>query len=116
MLVCPDYYHGKILITLCIDTFNAWVPLVWFQQIHQPFVTPGNRAAAVVAGLNIIVFTAIALLAHREKLARKRENQLPVASDLPESETSSRQGNEKDLSVGVLALQPESVEASGRPT
>jgi ACS family pantothenate transporter-like MFS transporter len=106
---------SRFLTTLCIDTFMAWIPLVWFQQVHQPYVTPGNRAAAVVASFNIIIFTTIALLAHREKLARKCKNQIPAASESPESETSSDLGNEKSLSIGVLALQPESVEASGRP-
>ena len=43
-------------------------------------VTPGNRAAAVVAGLNVIVFSAIAYLAHREKLQKKRNNQLANVS------------------------------------
>ena len=93
----------------------AWIPLVWFQQVHQPYVTPGNRAAAVVASFNIIIFTTIAFLGHREKLARKRKSQLPAASDSPESDTASDQGNEKSLSIGVFALQPEGVEASGRP-
>ncbi|KAF2499872.1 putative pantothenate transporter liz1 [Lophium mytilinum] len=95
-------------------TFQAWIPLVWFQQIHQPYVTPGNRAAAVVAGFNIIVFTTIAFLAHREKLARKRKHQLPAPSDSPEPGTPVDQGNEKSLSVGVFALPAESIEASGR--
>ena len=74
--------------------------MVWFQQIHQPdgsfplppheesldadcqlfLVTPGNRAAAVVAGFNVIVFSTIAILAHREKLQKKRNNQLAVDS------------------------------------
>ena len=93
----------------------AWIPLVWFQQVHQPYVTRGNRAAAVVASFNIIIFTTITFLGHREKLARKQKNQLSATSDSTESETPSVQGNEKSLSIGVLALQPESVEASGRP-
>lgn len=85
----------------------AWIPLVWFQQIHQPFVTPGNRAAAVVASFNIIVFSTIAILAHREKLAKKRNNALPPASDTSEPATPV---NEKDVAVGVVSFPPKSVE------
>ena len=88
----------------------AWIPLVWFQQVHQPFVTPGNRAAAVVAGFNIIVFTTIALLAHREKLAKKRNNQLIATPESPEPETPSDTSHEKGVTVGVLALQSKNVE------
>ncbi|KAF2444153.1 putative pantothenate transporter liz1 [Karstenula rhodostoma CBS 690.94] len=96
-------------------TFNAWVPLVWFQQVHQPYVTPGNRAAAAVAGLNIIVFSAIALLAHREKLARKRNNQVPDILDSPEPNPVDN-GSEKSPVVNVLALQSKNVEPLGQPT
>ncbi|KAB5560044.1 putative pantothenate transporter liz1 [Coniochaeta sp. 2T2.1] len=46
--------------------------------------TPGNKAAAVVGGFNVIVFSTIAFLAHREKMQRKRNNQL-AAVDSSES-------------------------------
>ena len=46
---------------------------MWFQQVKQPFVTSGNRAAAVMAGFNIVIFSTIALLARNEKLAKKRD-------------------------------------------
>lgn len=72
-------------------------------------VTPGNRAAAVVAGLNVIVFSTIAVLAHREKLQKKRAGKLeptssplaspsasPLASRLP-----SINGDEKRVPLGV---------------
>jgi ACS family pantothenate transporter-like MFS transporter len=78
------------------DTFSAWIPLVWFQQVDQPNVTPGNRAAAVVGGLNVIVFTIIGVLAHREKIQKKRDGQLvpaPGSSDL--ESPSIGEGNEK---------------------
>lgn len=82
---------------------------MWFQQIHQPFVTPGNRAAAVVAGFNIIVFSIIALLAHREKLAKKRSN---VSTSATESEASepATPTDEKSVAVGVVSYPPKSVE------
>lgn len=97
------------------DTFMAWIPLVWFQQVHQPYVTPGNRAAAVIAGVNIIIFTTIAFLAHKDKLARKRKN-VVSKTDSSEPQTPIDESNEKrDLNVGVLAVQPQAVEAAGRP-
>ncbi|KAK0109452.1 hypothetical protein ONS95_002145 [Cadophora gregata] len=70
-------------------SFSAWIPLVWFQQIHQPNVTRENRAAAVLAGLNIIVYTIIAVLAHREKLQKKRNGELQSASQNSDPESSS---------------------------
>jgi len=88
-------------------TGNAWIPLVWFQQVHQPNVTPGNRAAAVVAGLNVIVFVLITYLAHREKLQKKRNGELhpdSVTSESPEpvlidgSEKRSPLVDEEDVS------------------
>ncbi|OAK94215.1 putative pantothenate transporter liz1 [Phaeosphaeriaceae sp. SRC1lsM3a] len=66
-----------------------------------------NRAAAVVASFNIIVFSTIAILAHREKLAKKRNNALPPASDISEPATPV---NEKDVAVGVVSFPPKSVE------
>ena len=92
----------------------AWIPLVWFQQKHQPFVTHGNRAAAVIAGVNIIIFTTIAFLAHKEKLARKRNNAIASTQDSIEPQSPSINSTEKDPAVGVFAIQPKSVEASGQ--
>lgn len=86
---------------------------MWFQQVHQPYVTPGNRAAAVVAGINIIVFSTIALLAHREKLAKKRNNQVPEILDSSEPTALVNNGNEKTPGVEVLALQSKNVEPLG---
>ncbi|EPE33309.1 MFS general substrate transporter [Glarea lozoyensis ATCC 20868] len=80
-------------------TFNAWIPLVWFQQIHQPNVTPGNRGAAVVAGLNVLVFSLITYLAHREKLQKKRNGQLAPTNGVLDSETQSTDGDEKKAVV-----------------
>ncbi|KAE8449068.1 hypothetical protein EG329_008656 [Mollisiaceae sp. DMI_Dod_QoI] len=81
-------------------TFSAWIPLVWFQQVHQPNVTPGNRAAAVVAGFNVIVFTIIAVLAHREKLQKKRNSELHFAGNSSDASTPRiSDGNEKKLEV-----------------
>ncbi|KAH7093496.1 putative pantothenate transporter liz1 [Paraphoma chrysanthemicola] len=90
-------------------TSMAWIPLVWFQQIHQPFVTPGNRAAAVVAGFNIIVFTTIALLAHKEKLARKKNNQAASIASSTETTTPVDEVDSKAVNVGVVSLPPEAV-------
>jgi ACS family pantothenate transporter-like MFS transporter len=81
----------------------AWIPLVWFQQVHQPFVTAGNRAAAVIAGFNILIFSTIAFLAHRERQAKKRNHELSAPVD-PEPATPSDEGGEKDVSVGVQAI------------
>ena len=78
---------------------------MWFQQIHQPYVTPGNRAAAVVSGFNIIVFGTIALLSYKEKLAKKRNSE-PIsfsASTLPLA--SSNISREKGAAVNVTALE-----------
>ena len=78
---------------------------MWFQQVHQPFVTAGNRAAAVIAGFNIIIFSTIAFLAHREKKARKRNNELSTPGDVePASPISIGEVAEKDVSVGVKAF------------
>lgn len=49
----------------------AWVPLVYFQQVHQPNVRNGNIAAAVVTGFTVIVFVLITVLAHREERQKK---------------------------------------------
>src|SRR6188768_3928341 len=102
------------------DTMTAWIPLVWFQQIHQPFgkysvqcllfascctdnvyqVTAGNRGAAVVAGLNVIVFTLIAVLAHREKMQKKRNGELRATVSPSDSVVGSVDDNgEKRISI-----------------
>lgn len=74
---------------------------MWFQQVHQPNVTPGNRAAAVVAGINVIVFTVITLLAHREKIQKKRNGELRPASITSNSSTPGVGGaDEKKLPLG----------------
>ncbi|KAL2068570.1 hypothetical protein VTL71DRAFT_14907 [Oculimacula yallundae] len=79
-------------------SMSAWIPLVWFQQIHQPNVTSGNRAAAVVASFNIAVYIAIAVLAHREKLQKKRNGALAPTSSIDDPESSSiGEGNEKKI-------------------
>ncbi|KAF2658327.1 putative pantothenate transporter liz1 [Lophiostoma macrostomum CBS 122681] len=84
-------------------TFQAWIPLVWFQQVHQPFVTAGNKAAAVIAGFNILIFSTIAFLGHREKQIKKRNHELPGPTD-PEPATPTHELGEKDASVGVQTL------------
>lgn len=43
-------------------------------------MTPGNRAAAVVAGINVVIYATIALLANRERLQKKRKGELSPAS------------------------------------
>ncbi|OQV00239.1 hypothetical protein CLAIMM_05764 [Cladophialophora immunda] len=87
-------------------TFTAWIPLVWFQQVHQPNVTPGNRAAAVVAGLNVIVFGLIALLAHREKKQKKRNGELELSSaEIDPPTPFTGETNEKKPSLGVQAVE-----------
>jgi ACS family pantothenate transporter-like MFS transporter len=61
----------------------------------------------VVAGFNVIVFTIITVLAHREKLQKKRKGQLPAPSHASAEEPSTPSvddGNEKNLSVGVHAV------------
>jgi ACS family pantothenate transporter-like MFS transporter len=77
----------------------AWIPLVWFQQVHQPYVTSGNRAAAVIAGFNIVIFSTIAFLAHKERRA-KSHNDLTGSPD-----SVSGDGNKADdLTVSVLTV------------
>ncbi|KAF8867029.1 putative pantothenate transporter liz1 [Acephala macrosclerotiorum] len=78
-------------------TFSAWIPLVWFQQVHQPDVTPSNRAAAVVAGLNVIVFTIITVLAHREKLQKRNGELKPATASLDSSTGVIDDGIEKKV-------------------
>jgi ACS family pantothenate transporter-like MFS transporter len=56
-----------------------------------------------VAGLNVIVFIVIAVLAHREKLQKKRNGELNVESVSSDSPAPSIDvGNEKKLSSGVV--------------
>lgn len=69
--------------------------------MKQPFVTSGNRAAAVVAGLNIIIFSSIAFLARNEKLAKKRDG--ASIDELAEPELHQHMG-EKKVGVDVRAL------------
>lgn len=50
----------------------------------------------MVAGLNVIVFTIITVLAHREKIQKKRDNLLNQASAASDSDlTDTSHGNEK---------------------
>jgi ACS family pantothenate transporter-like MFS transporter len=78
----------------------AWIPLVWFQQVHQPYVTSGNRAAAVIAGFNIVIFSTIAFLAHKERRAKSHNNNLTGSPD-----SVSGDGNKADdLTVSVLTV------------
>jgi ACS family pantothenate transporter-like MFS transporter len=78
----------------------AWIPLVWFQQVHQPYVTSGNRAAAVIAGFNIVIFSTIAFLAHKERRAKSHNNDLTGSPD-----SVSGDGNKADdLTVSVLTV------------
>ena len=59
-------------------------------------VTPGNTAAAVVGGLNVIVFTVIAVLAHREKKQTKRNRESQAVYALSNSSTpTTEEGNKK---------------------
>jgi ACS family pantothenate transporter-like MFS transporter len=78
----------------------AWIPLVWFQQIHQPYVTSGNRAAAVIAGFNIVIFSTIAFLAHKESRAKARNDDL-TDSPSPASDDGSKVDH---VTVGVLSV------------
>jgi ACS family pantothenate transporter-like MFS transporter len=69
-------------------------------------VTPGNRGAAVVAGLNIIVFTTIGLLAHRERKEKKRLGQTGPASASLDFSTSSIAGkDEGDFGTVVQTVE-----------
>lgn len=68
-------------------------------------VTPGNRGAAVVAGLNVIIFTTIFLLARRERLQQKRSGELDNASGSSEPSTPiSEDYDEKTASSGIKAV------------
>lgn len=82
-------------------------PMVGF-EVHTPQVriilmfplqvTPGNRAAAVVGGLNVIVFTSLAILAHREKVRKIRDNRnRPISVGTRSSSPSIDKGDEKKL-------------------
>jgi ACS family pantothenate transporter-like MFS transporter len=58
----------------------------------------------VVAGFNVIVFIIIAVLAHREKVQKKRTGLLEPASTKSESHsTSIEDGDEKKLAVVDIA-------------
>jgi ACS family pantothenate transporter-like MFS transporter len=82
---------------------------VWFQQVHQPYVTPGNRAAAVIASFNIVIFTTIAVLARREKRIKARSELVPVEPD----NASDKSSKVEDKSHSVVAVHPKAVEAHG---
>jgi ACS family pantothenate transporter-like MFS transporter len=56
-----------------------------------------------VAGLNVIVFIIIAVLAHREKIQKKRNGELNAASvSLDSPSPSIDDGSEKKLSSGIV--------------
>jgi ACS family pantothenate transporter-like MFS transporter len=59
----------------------------------------------VVAGFNVIVFIAIAVLAHREKLQKKRNHQLQVDSAGSESDAPVPEGVAKNVALEVLAVE-----------
>jgi hypothetical protein len=72
-----------------------------FDVLTLRLVTPGNTAAAVVGGFNVVVFTIIAILAHREKKQKKKNGEPTRASVLADSPTSgSVDGSEKRLPLG----------------
>lgn len=69
----------------------------------------------MVAGLNIIIFMIIAFLAHREKLNKKRNNRLSETSSVSGEITLDGASEEKaGAAIGVFAVEPKIVEASGR--
>lgn len=69
-------------------------------------VTPGNRAAAVVGGFNVIVFATIAVLAHREKLQKKRNHRLENPSTPSELNSPTiPEDDEKKVHLGVKAVE-----------
>jgi ACS family pantothenate transporter-like MFS transporter len=68
-------------------------------------VTPGNRAAAVVAGLNVIVFIIITVLAHREKIQKKRAGQVEPVLSSSDSPTPSIGAKNEKLPAGSHAVE-----------
>ena len=82
-------------------TVRSTLPFPTFRCTDFKIVTPGNRAAAVVGGFNVIVFTIIAILDHREKKQKRRNGELTRASVLADSPTTgSVDGSEKRLPLG----------------
>jgi ACS family pantothenate transporter-like MFS transporter len=74
------------------------LPTNYTDFFPQPLVTPGHRAAAVVAGLNVIVFTTIAILAHKERKQKKKNGELQPAYVSSISTTPTiEDGSEKKL-------------------
>jgi hypothetical protein len=60
----------------------------------------------VVAGLNILVFTAISILTDRERKEKKRLGELSPASAALDSPTTSIAGkDEKDFGTAVQAVE-----------
>lgn len=78
-----------------LDTTSAWVPLVWFQQVHQPNVRSGNIAAAVVTGFTVIVFILITILAHREEKQKKLAGLLKGPSETGPASLGDGSNHEK---------------------
>jgi MFS transporter, ACS family, pantothenate transporter len=82
-------------------TVRSTLPSPTFRCADLKIVTPGNRAAAVVGGFNVIVFTIIAILDHREKKQKRKNGELTRASILADSPTAgSVDGSEKRLPLG----------------
>lgn len=59
----------------------------------------------MVAGLNVIVFTIITILAHREKIQKRRNGQLEPASASLDSSAPSIGDEEKKVSLGVRTVE-----------
>ncbi|EAT77359.2 hypothetical protein SNOG_15134 [Parastagonospora nodorum SN15] len=82
---------------------------LWFQQVHQPYVTPGNHAAAVIAGLNLIIFTTIAMLARRERSIKVRAGSVSAEPDV----VSDGSSDGDKVSRNVVLIHPKAVEVIG---
>lgn len=62
-------------------------------------VTPGNRAAAVVGGFTVIIFTVITVLDHKERLRGRRDGQPRSVFASSDSSPQSTSIDEKKLPV-----------------
>ena len=101
------------------DSPTKWFVFPWpalllprsiFTDCCHYLVTPGNRGAAVVTGLNVIVFSTIAILAHREKKRKAGNTGVEAGTPVEESSTpSSLNGDEhvdeKRTPYGVKAVE-----------
>jgi hypothetical protein len=69
-------------------------------------VKPGNRGAAVISVLNILVFTAIDILAHRERKQKKRLGEVSPASAALDSPITGIAGkDENDFGAAVQTVE-----------